>query len=93
MRSVTTIAETIGAEHTGISMDYFFPDVDLSAVLSARQDYWPSGQQYDTRGITVSRPDQFAEIMLLLEKAGFNATEVRGIMGENFLRVAREVWG
>ncbi|MDX2479117.1 MAG: membrane dipeptidase, partial [Desulfuromusa sp.] len=93
VHSVSYIAETIGAEHTGISLDFFFPDVDLSLELSARPDYWPQGQQYDTKGITVARPDQFAEVLQLLAKTGFSATEIRGIIGGNFLRMAREVWG
>lgn len=93
VKSVSHIAETIGVDHTGISLDYFFPDVDLSAELSARQDYWPTGQRYDTAGITVSKPAQFAEVAQLLAEAGFNAGEINKIMGGNFLRVAEEVWG
>jgi len=93
VRSVVRIADTIGTEHTGISMDYFFPDVDLSSTLAGRPDYWPAGQQYDTKGITASQPSQFEEVISLMRKAGFHTSEIRAIVGGNFLRVAGEVWG
>ena len=87
------LAELVGPEHVGIGLDHIFDDLDLTEELSARPDYWPPGQGYDTPNINGAQPGQIYEICDQLLTRGFSDTEVTGILGGNFLRVAHQVWG
>ena len=87
------LAELVGPEHVGIGLDHIFDDLDLTEELSARPDYWPPGQGYDTPHINGAQPGQIYEICDQLLARGFSDTEVTGILGGNFLRVAQQVWG
>jgi len=85
--------ELVGPEHVGIGLDHIHESIDLADELSARPDYWPPGQQYDTPGITGAHPDQIHGICDHLLARGLSDAEVTGILGGNFLRVAEQVWG
>jgi membrane dipeptidase len=41
-------------------------------------EYWP--------------PEKLGELIEALVQRGYSDDDVRGIMGQNFLRVARQVW-
>ena len=92
VKHVCYLAELIGPEHVGLGLDYSYADDDLAEGLSARPDYWPPGQLYDTPNIKVAEPKQIAEICREVHARGFSATEITGILGGNFLRVASQVW-
>jgi membrane dipeptidase len=86
------VAELVGPQHVGISLDYAPEADDLGDILSSRTDYWPAGQAYDTPNIKVAEPRQYAEICNILHHRGFSASELEGVLGGNFLRVAEQVW-
>jgi membrane dipeptidase len=86
------LAELVGPQHVGLGFDYSYSDEDLAEGLSARPDYWPPGQLYDTPNIKVASPTQIPEVCEQLLARGFAESEVAGILGGNFLRVAAEVW-
>lgn len=85
--------ELVGPEHVGIGLDHIHESIDLADELSARPDYWPPGQQYDTPGITGAHPEQIHGICEQLLARGLSDVEVTGVLGGNFLRVAEQVWG
>ncbi len=94
VRHICHIADLVGSEHIGFGFDYSPKmEIDLGVILRSRPDYWPKGQQYDTKDIQHAGPNQFPELISELFKSGFSDTEVRGMLGENFRRVATEVWG
>jgi len=85
--------DLVGAEHAGLGFDYSPDiDVDLSAILKSRPDYWPPGQQYDTPNIKHAGPAQVPQLMAAMSKRGFSDNELRGILGKNFQRVAAAAW-
>ena len=99
-RHVAYMADLVGPEHVGISLDYDPPiQVDkngvvgngIEAVLADNPDYWPPEAGYD-------RPIDFLELTRLpdvceaLIKTGFVDDEIINILGGNFRRVAEQVW-
>ena len=93
LRHVRYVCELVGSEHIGIGFDYSPDvDVDIGVILRSRPDYWPAGQQYDTRGIKHAGPAQLPELIEALADSGFDDTAIRGFLGENFLRVASSAW-
>ena len=93
IRHIRYVSDLVGPEHIGIGFDYS-PEMDLDVgdVLKSRPDFWPAGQQYDTKNIKHAGPSQLRELTSLMEQAGFSETEIQGILGVNFRRVAAEAW-
>lgn len=93
LRHVLYISDRVGPGHIGIGFDYSPDiDVDIGVMLRSRPDYWPAGQQYDTRGIKHAGPAQLPALVDGLAAAGFDDSAIRGFLGENFRRVAAATW-
>ncbi|MEH6579720.1 MAG: membrane dipeptidase [Amphritea sp.] len=86
------VAELVGPQHVGISLDYAPEADELGDFLTSRDDYWPPGQAYDTPNIKVAEPRQYSEVCNILLHRGFRDSELEGVLGGNFLRVAEQVW-
>ena len=92
-RHVRYVSDLVGSEHIGIGFDYSPDiDVDIGVILRSRPDYWPAGQQYDTRGIKHGGPAQLPALIDRLADTGFDDGDLRGFLGENFRRVAVDAW-
>ena len=87
------LIDLAGPDHVGLGFDYT-PDVtvDIGAILRARPDYWPAGQQYDTPNIGHSGPSTIPILVKGMEERGLSEVEIAGILGANFARVAKESW-
>ena len=87
------LIDLAGPSHVGIGFDYM-PDVsvDLSSILSARPDYWPRGQQYDTKNICHAGPSCIPDLVSGMQAYGLSELEINGVLGNNFARVAKTCW-
>ena len=93
LRHVRYVADLVGPEHIGFGFDYSPDiDVDIGVILRSRPDYWPAGQQYDTRGIKHAGPQLLPALIDGLADCGFDESAIRGFLGENFRRVAAATW-
>ncbi len=99
-RHVAHVADLTAPEHVGLSLDYG-PDLEATgdaenskAVLdmfARNPEYWPKNAGYDgTIGCLDVR--RLFEVTEELAKIGFDETEIAGILGANFRRVAQQVW-
>jgi len=93
LQHIIYVSELVGAEHVGLGFD-FSPDtgLDIGTILSSRPDFWPAGQRYDTPGIKHAGPSQLRGLVDCLNDHGFSDSQIRGILGENFRRVAAIAW-
>jgi membrane dipeptidase len=90
-RHIDYAAQLVGPEHVGVGTDYVFDNDDLSAVLAQQPELFPESYRRWNR-LEFATPEQFQELPAVLQQMGYSSEDVRGIMGENFLRVAGEVW-
>jgi membrane dipeptidase len=86
---VAYVAELVGAEHVGLGIDYSFDDEETLELVRAHPEIFPP-DAFEPTGF--AEPEQMPEIARLLVDRGFSGEEVEGILGGNFLRVARRVW-
>jgi len=81
----------IGAEHVGIGMDFVSDVTVLFELVHAKADKYPAGQSYEG-GSDFAAPEQVPELTELMLRHGYTEPQIRGILGGNWLRVARQVW-
>ena len=85
------VADLVGTEHVGIGLDY--TPASLDEIVSLDPHYWPSSEGYGQGGPSrVAHPAQLPEITDALLARGWAEGDIRKLLGENFLRVARAVW-
>lgn len=93
LRHIRHVADLVGPEHIGFGFDYSPPiGIEVGEILKSRPDYWPPGNLYDTPHIAHAGPPEWPAIVETLDAAGFGSGEIRGMLGENFKRVASAVW-
>ena len=91
VRAIDYTVQRIGAEHVGLGLDYAFDQEEVAQYVRANRDIFPPGAGYDS-GIRMAPPEQMPEITEALLKRGYTERDIRAILGENFLRVAQQVW-
>jgi len=87
---VAHVAGLVGAEHVGVSLDYAFDAENVDGLVEGNSRYWPK-EEYKTASLYLP-PEQLPEIVETMLQRGFSDPEITGILGGNFLRVAKAVW-
>jgi membrane dipeptidase len=87
---VAHVADLVGAEHVGVSLDYAFDSENVDSVVAGNTKFWPK-EEYQTASLFLP-PEQLPEIVETMLQRGFSDDNVTAILGGNFLRVARAVW-
>lgn len=91
---VTYVRDLVGVDHVGLGLDYTPPDPKGAgdADLDAHPDFWPPADYAAPWPMKDAPPGAFAQVAALLVERGWSTGDVRKVLGENFLRVARAVW-
>ena len=73
-------------------LDYVFDMPALSRLAMAHGDKWPKDGGYTTPDIQQVEPEQLLDITEAMVGLGYEDDDIAGILGGNWVRVAREVW-
>jgi membrane dipeptidase len=92
LRHVDYIADLVGPSHIGLGLDLVFDADALNAWIRSRPEEWPQARHPAWPGFRYAAPEQAATLTELLLRHGYDDDDVRGILGENWLRVCRAVW-
>ena len=84
------LVQLVGPDHVGLGLDYVFDKQELNDFLKNNPDVFPP-ESY-SQGIRMVRVEQTPEIVESMLRRGYAEFDVRKILGENHLRVARQVW-
>ncbi|MBI1777547.1 MAG: membrane dipeptidase [Proteobacteria bacterium] len=90
VRHVDYMVQRVGAAHVGIGLDMVDEVEFWYAVFRGSPAMFPKG--YPPPPWQFVQPEQLPEVTEALMKLGYGERDVRGVMGENFLRVAAAVW-
>ncbi len=91
VRNLDYIAQLVGAPHAALGLDYMFKSSELDEPGRGGPDIWPREWGYG-RGTGFAPPEVIPEVRAGLERLGYPEPAIRGILGENLLRVADIVW-
>lgn len=86
---VRYLIDLIGAEHVGLGLDYVFDRSSLEADLRAHPHLYPAGL---SGSLAMIEPEATGEIAEGLAQDNLTDEQILGILGGNWLRVARQVW-
>ena len=90
VKNIEYVLNLVGPEHVGLGLDYVIDKQELMDYLQAHPEIFPADKI--SHFISFVEPEQFPEFTDLLYQKGYDEQVIRGILGENFLRVARQVW-
>lgn len=91
VRYVDYAVQLIGPQHVAIALDSVFDTRNLETRMSSALQIWPASAGYRS-GARMAEPEQWPEIVDGLLRLGYSDDDVKGIAGENYLRIARAVW-
>jgi membrane dipeptidase len=86
------IAQRVGADHVGLGLDYVTkPDVFWKMVKD-NPSMWPSPDGGPMAPCRFADHAQISDLADLMSLHGYSDCSVRGVLGENWLRVATKCW-
>ncbi|HEX4182803.1 MAG TPA: membrane dipeptidase [Caulobacteraceae bacterium] len=91
LKQVDYIADRVGPEHVGIGLDWVFDLQSLLAGVQRAGDTYPD-KAYGNFEMKIAQPEQLPELTDGLLRRGYAEADIRGVLGLNWLRVARRVW-
>jgi membrane dipeptidase len=101
---IAYIAELVGIEHTAIGIDYFTGQAGVMELGLARKNYaqWIASRLWQPETYPpppyhypagIEDPRGLPNLTARLLERGFSEDDARKVLGENWLRVYRAVWG
>jgi membrane dipeptidase len=92
VRHIDYLTGLVGPEHLGIGIDFvYYPD-QMYRMFLANPDRFPEGYSHKPAAWTYFSPEKLPEVTESLLNRSYSEADIRGILGENFLRVARQIW-
>jgi membrane dipeptidase len=84
------VANLVGHQHVGLGLDYVYDLPTFEAFVARMPDKYPTDAGYaDMKQLELEDAPRITEELL---RRGYAEKDIRGILGENWLRVRSEVW-
>ena len=91
LRHIDYAIQKVGPRHVGLGLDYCFDEKELNESIKNNPDMYPDDEGYG-HGIKMIEPERLPDIAEGLVRLGYAESDIRGILGENFMRVCRQTW-
>jgi membrane dipeptidase len=91
LRHLRYAIDLIGAEHVGIGLDHVFDRESLDDYVRLNPALVAPGFEAGSR-IAMTGPEQIEAIAEGLARENLTDSQIRGVLGENWLRIATQVW-
>jgi membrane dipeptidase len=91
VRQLCYAIDLVGAEHVGLGMDYVFDKAEFEEHVRTNPVLFPAGMGHPSE-MGMIGPEEVEVIADNLAKQNLSDQQIRGVLGENWLRVARCVW-
>ena len=95
IRHIDHISQLVGPQHVGLGLDYVYDQASLTRGHNTRPAWNPGDNLFGNTprdDVKYFEPENLPTLTEKLMVTGYSEPEIRGILGENWLRVARAVW-
>ena len=92
VRHIDYVAELVGPEHVGLGLDFVYYPEQFYREVMADPQWWPEEYLQNLDGFNYFPPEELPLVTGILLKKDYSESEIHGILGGNFLRVAGQVW-
>jgi membrane dipeptidase len=89
-RHVDYMCELVGWQHVGLGLDYVYFADGFYNLIRAKPDMYPPADYPIPQEFF--EPEQLTGLTQIMLDHGYGAEQIRGILGGNYLRVAKQVW-
>lgn len=89
-RHICHIAELVGVEHVGVSLDYAFDLKEIESFFENNRDLFPRNEYGST--LEMVAPESLGLLPGALSHSGMTPKEIQLVLGGNWERIARTVW-
>jgi membrane dipeptidase len=89
LRHIRYVIDLVGAQHVGLGIDYLFDRDEFATDIQSSPEMHSPGI---SGAFAMIEPEDIPQIVDGLCEIGLSDSAVRGILGENWLRIARQVW-
>jgi membrane dipeptidase len=91
LRHIEYVTDLVGAAHIALGLDFCADAEAVMRYMRERPEEWfQEGRKWEQ--ISFVPPESIPKLTQALLHRGYTEQDVRGILGENFLRVASAVW-
>jgi membrane dipeptidase len=91
LRQLLYVIDLVGPEHVGLGLDFVFDRAELDEYVRNTPSIFPPGMAI-AGGMSMVEPEGLAKIAEGLARTNLSDSQIRGVLGENWLRVAAKVW-
>lgn len=92
IQHIDYVVQLVGIDHAGIGTDTVYDMEGLEKVLKGGgASIWPEGYGYDSN-VKIVAPEVLPKITEALLSINYSEANIRKVLGENLLRVAKQVW-
>lgn len=91
-RHVDHWVQLLGPEAVGIGLDAVTDVNATKAAMRQHASQWPASQGYQSDQLAILGPEDMERLTARMLAAGYSEAHCRGVLGENWLRAAKDVW-
>ena len=91
LRHLHYAIDLVGPEHVGLGLDYVFDVSEHEDLLRRHPQLIPAGMDLPA-ALAMLQPEALGEIAEDLARVNLTDAQIKGILGENWMRVALQVW-
>lgn len=91
LKQLLYVIDLVGPEHVGLGLDYVFDRAELEEFVRSNPSLFPSDLGSGGR-LGMVEPEAIGTIADHLARENLTDKAIRGILGENWLRIATRVW-
>ena len=93
-RHVDYVVQLIGPDHIAFGLDTVLDEDKANRWIKARPEAeWPGSRDPDWPGFRFARSDAIPGLIDIMLAHGYGDDDVRKFLGENYVRLCKEVWG
>ena len=92
VNNIQYIADLVGPKHIGLGLDYVYYQKQFLRQVKSNKFGLPKEYLNNMSGFIYFQPEKILDVTNILIRKNYSTKDIKGILGENFLRIAKKNW-